>query len=48
VPNDLSFEGLEVRLQAVGRDPGHGPLFSSFELSDGLLVRVGSSLPSCP
>ena len=48
VPSDVSLEGLDVRLQALGRDPGNGALFANFELSDGLLVRVGSAISSCP
>ena len=48
VPNKLSLEGRQVSFQAIGRDPGNGPLFSSFELSDGLLVRLGNAQPNCP
>jgi hypothetical protein len=48
VPSSLALEGLEVRLQAVGRDPGNGVLAGSFELSDGLGVHVGNALPGCP
>jgi hypothetical protein len=48
VPSSLALEGLEVHLQAIGRDPGNGVLSGSFELSDGLAVRVGNGLPGCP
>jgi len=48
IPNDLALEGLAFRMQVVGRRPGQGALFSSFELSDGLLVRVGNAIPDCP
>jgi len=48
IPNDLALEGQSFRMQAVGRHPGQGALFSSFELSDGLLVRVGNAIPGCP
>jgi hypothetical protein len=48
IPNDVALEGLDAYLQAVGRDPSHGPLFHSFELSDGLLVRTGNALVDCP
>jgi len=48
VPNDAALEGLILSLQAIGRDPGNGTLFGSFELSDGLEVRLGSALSGCP
>jgi len=48
IPNDVAFEGVDVRLQAISRDPGNGPLFHSYELSDALLVRVGNLQPDCP
>ncbi len=48
VPNDLALEGLDVGLQAIGRDPGNGIMLSYWELSDALLVRVGNSIAACP
>jgi hypothetical protein len=47
IPNDIVLEGRLFRFQAVGRDPAHGRLFSDFELSEGLLVRVGNAIPAC-
>jgi len=48
VPDDVSLEGRTFRVQLVGKDPGNGPLLSSFELSNGLLVRVGDQISDCP
>lgn len=48
IPNDVSLEGRAFRFQAVGRVPGGGRLFTNFELSDGLLVRVGNQIAGCP
>jgi len=48
VPNDLALEGRSVSVQLLGRVPGGGVLFRNFELSEAVLVRVGSSIPGCP
>jgi len=48
IPNDLALEGQDFRLQTFARDPGHGVLLGDYELSDGLLVRVGDSISDCP
>jgi hypothetical protein len=48
IPDDLALEGRDVLVQAVSRDPGHGPLYGSFELSEALRVRVGSARSGCP
>jgi hypothetical protein len=48
IPSDPALEGREVGIQLLARNPGHGALFSDFELSDGLLVRVGSAIVRCP
>jgi hypothetical protein len=48
IPSDPALEGVDARFQAVGHAPGSGILFGAFELSDALLVRIGSSIPSCP
>jgi hypothetical protein len=47
IPNNIALEGRIIRFQAVGLDRGNGPLFSDFELSDGILVRFGSAIPEC-
>jgi hypothetical protein len=44
----LALEGLDVNLQAVARRPGAGSLFTNFELSDALRVRVGNAVSDCP
>jgi hypothetical protein len=48
IPNDIALEGKVFRFQAVGVDAGRGLLYSDFELSEGLLVRVGNAIPECP
>jgi hypothetical protein len=48
IPADISFEGLQVSLQTLARDPGNGTFLPNYELSDGLLVRVGDAQPNCP
>jgi len=48
VPANPGLEGLLVPFQSVVFDATGGALFGSFDLSNGLLVRIGSSLPSCP
>ncbi|HET6203552.1 MAG TPA: hypothetical protein VFI25_12200 [Planctomycetota bacterium] len=47
VPNDPALEGLALDLQAVGVVPG-GAFLGAFNLSNGLRVRVGDSVPGCP
>jgi len=48
IPNDIGLEGRVFSLQALARRPGAGVLLSDWELSDGLLVRVGDALAGCP
>jgi len=48
IPNDIALEGKVYRFQSVGVDPAHGRLFTDFELSEGLLVRLGNAIPECP
>lgn len=48
VPSTLALEGKAFRLQAVGHLGGRGPLFRRYELSDGLIVRLGTAIPDCP
>ena len=47
VPNDLGLEGLTVSFQALGVNPGGGSAFNVFDFSDGLAVRVGTSIAAC-
>jgi hypothetical protein len=48
IPNNVALEGRALALQAVGRVPGAGVLFRDYVLTDGLLVRIGDTLPGCP
>ena len=48
VPADPAFEGLTANFQAAGVNPTGGPLLGMFELTNGLRVRVGDAIPSCP
>jgi hypothetical protein len=48
ISSDPSWEGLDIYLQAASLNPGGGPLVGLFDLSSGLQVRVGSSIPRCP
>jgi hypothetical protein len=48
IPNRISLEGLDVHCQTSAFNPGNGRLFKDYDLSNGLLVRIGSSLSSCP
>ena len=48
IPNDIGLEGRVYRFQALGVDPGRGRLFADFELSEGLLVRLGNAILECP
>ena len=47
VPADVSLEGLTVSFQALGVNPGGGGTFNVFDFSDGLAVRVGTSIAPC-
>ena len=47
IPNQPSFEGLNLFTQLVELSAG-GPALGSFELSNGLQVRVGNRLTGCP
>ena len=47
VPNDPSLEGMSLDFQAVNIVAG-GAFLSSFNLSNGLRVRIGNSILSCP
>jgi hypothetical protein len=48
IPGDPSLEGLEVDLQCASMPSRAGAAFERPLLSDGLRVRVGSAIPSCP
>lgn len=48
VPSVPSFEGLHLNFQAAALNPSGGPLAGIFELTDGLRVRLGNSIPACP
>jgi hypothetical protein len=48
IPNRISIEGLDVYFQAAGFNPGGGRLYGSYDLTDALLVRIGSALSGCP
>jgi hypothetical protein len=48
IPNDLALEGRTFAFQAAGRRPAGGVLFGDYELSDGILVRLGNTLSDCP
>lgn len=47
IPNDPSLEGVTVNVQSVENQAG-GVLWGQYALSNGLGVRLGSSIPSCP
>ena len=44
IPDDSSLEGRVFHVQAVGRDPINGRIHRLYELSEGLQIRVGSSI----
>ena len=48
VPNNASLQGAELYLQVASQRFAGGPYLSSFDISNGLSVRVGDSLPGCP
>jgi len=47
IPNDPAFEGLDLDFQAANI-AGTGAYLGSFNLSNGLRIRVGSSIAGCP
>jgi len=47
IPNDPSFEGLDLDIQAANI-AGGGAYLGSFNLSNGLRVRIGSLIAGCP
>ena len=47
IPADPSLQGTAVQFQALQGRVG-GQLLGLLDLSDGLQVRIGSSIPSCP
>jgi hypothetical protein len=48
IPVDPSYEGLSANLQAASLNPGGGPIAGLFDLTNGLKVRIGNSIPGCP
>jgi hypothetical protein len=48
IPSDPSYEGLSINFQGAGLNPAGGPIGGLFELTNGLKVRLGNSLPGCP
>ncbi|HET6202556.1 MAG TPA: hypothetical protein VFI25_07110 [Planctomycetota bacterium] len=47
VPSDPALEGLTADVQAFSVQAG-GPFLGSFAFSNGLQVRLGNSIPTCP
>ncbi|MCI0587107.1 MAG: hypothetical protein L0323_09740 [Planctomycetes bacterium] len=47
IPADSALEGLSLDLQAVALVPG-GAYLGAFNLTNGLRVRAGNSIPGCP
>ncbi len=47
IPNSAVLEGLTLSFQAICLRAGGGPFFSSFDLSDGLTIRVGDDVDGC-
>ena len=48
IPNSPSLEGLHADFQDVEFQPGSGALYNSYDLSNGLQVRIGNAIPGCP
>ncbi|HET6205060.1 MAG TPA: hypothetical protein VFI25_19885 [Planctomycetota bacterium] len=48
VPNDVGLEGTHLNFHAVESQVGSGAVLGVFDLSDGLEVRIGSAIASCP
>ena len=48
IASRIELEGLDAYCQMSTFNPGSGKLFKKYDLSDGLLVRVGSALSGCP
>jgi len=47
IPNDPSFEGIDLDFQAANI-AGGGAYLGSFNLSNGLRIRIGSLIAGCP
>ena len=47
IPNDAAFEGLHLNFQTV-TTAASGPVFGSADASNGLRVRMGDAISSCP
>lgn len=48
IPPRLELEGKAFNMQAVGRLVGRGPLLGRLEVSDALILRLGTAIPDCP
>ncbi len=48
VPLDTGIEGLHLNLQVLELDPLGGPFLSVWDLSNGLRIRIGDAIASCP
>jgi hypothetical protein len=48
VPNDPTLEGQHLNFVALEVAPSGGAYLGAFDLSDGLRVRIGDSIPGCP
>ncbi len=48
IPSDPELEGLDVDFQCASFLREGGALFGRIDLSDGLRVRVGNTIPACP
>ncbi|MFT5079879.1 MAG: hypothetical protein ACI84E_000529 [Planctomycetota bacterium] len=48
VPASPALEGLSANFQAVTTNTAGGPFGGLFDLTNGLRVRLGNSLPDCP
>lgn len=46
IPNNTNLEGKHINTQVLSNKPS-GPLLEIFDLSDGLRVRIGDSIPGC-
>jgi len=48
IANDPAWEGASVYLQAALLNPGGGPFLGQYDVSNGLQVRIGNAVSSCP
>src|SRR5262249_52536593 len=48
IPNAVELEGGEMTFQTLEYAPGNGMFANTFDLGNGLRVRIGNNLVSCP